>query len=82
MIWMIEVKVLGTGCATCKMLELMVKKTVEKLGLDADIEYVQDIDRILKYGLLMTPALVINGEVKMNGRLPSEERLIKLLQAA
>ena len=77
-----EIKVLGTGCATCKMLELIVKKTVAKLGLDADVEYVQDIDRILEYGLLMTPALVINGEVKVNGRLPSEEKLIQMLKNA
>jgi len=64
------------------MLELIVKKTVAKLGLDADVEYVQDIDRILEYGLLMTPALVINGEVKVNGRLPSEEKLIQMLKNA
>jgi len=77
---MIEIKVLGTGCPTCRMLELMVEKTVKKLGIDAEIEHVQNIDKILEYGILMTPALVINGEVKANGRLPSEKQLIKYIQ--
>ncbi len=77
---MIEIKVLGTGCPTCRMLELMVEKTVKKLGIDAEIEHVQNIDKILEYGILMTPALVINGEVKVNGRLPSEKQLIKYIQ--
>jgi len=77
---MIEIKVLGTGCPTCRMLELMVEKAVKKLGIDAEIEHVQNIDKILEYGILMTPALVINGEVKVNGRLPSEKQLIKYIQ--
>ena len=77
---MIEIKVLGTGCPKCRMLELMVEKTVKKLGIDAEIEHVQNIDKILEYGILMTPALVINGEVKVNGRLPSEKQLIKYIQ--
>ena len=76
---MIEIKVLGTGCPSCRMLELMVEKTVKKLGIDAEIEHVPNIDKILEYGILMTPALVINGEVKVNGRLPSEKQLIKYI---
>ncbi len=61
-------------------LEAMVKTAVEKLGLDAEITHVTDIDKILSYDVMMTPALVVDGVVKVSGKLPSEAALEKLLQ--
>ena len=75
-----KIKVLGTGCPKCMKLEAMVKTAVEKLGLDAEITLVTDIDKILSYDVMMTPALVVDGVVKLSGKLPSETALEKLLQ--
>ncbi|MFA9496886.1 MAG: thioredoxin family protein [Candidatus Bathyarchaeota archaeon] len=75
-----KIKVLGTGCPKCMKLEEMVKTAVYKLGLDAEITHVHDIDKILSYDVMMTPALVVDGVVKLSGKLPSEAVLEKLLQ--
>ena len=75
-----KIKVLGTGCPKCMKLEDMVKTAVEKLGLVAEITHVTDIDKILSYDVMMTPALVVDGVVKVSGKLPSEAALEKLLQ--
>jgi len=61
-------------------LEAMVKTAVSKLGLDAEITHVTDIDKILSYDVMMTPALVVDGVVKLSGKLPSETALEKFLQ--
>lgn len=71
----INIKVLGTGCPKCNSLEKLTRKAVEESGLDAEIEKVEDIMKIIEYGIMKTPALVVNGEVKVSGRLPSEEEL-------
>ena len=71
----IDIKVLGTGCPKCNNLEKLTRKAVEESGLEAEIEKVEDIMEIIEYGIMKTPALVINGEVKVSGRLPSEEEL-------
>jgi len=75
-----KIKVLGTGCPKCMKLEAMVKTAVNKLGLDAEITHITDIDKILSYDVMMTPALVVDGFVKLSGKLPSETALEKLLQ--
>ena len=75
-----KIEVLGTGCPKCMKLEAMVKTTVNKLGIDAEISHVYDIDKILSYNVMMTPALVVDDVVKLSGKLPSEEVLEKLLQ--
>ena len=75
-----KIKILGTGCPKCMKLEAMVKTTVDKLGLDAEITHVHDIDKILSYDVMMTPALVVDGVVKLSGKLPSDAVLEKLLQ--
>jgi small redox-active disulfide protein 2 len=75
-----KIKVLGTGCPKCMKLEVMVKTAVEKLGLEAEITHVTDIDKILSYDVMMIPALVVDGVVKVSGKLPSEAALEKLLQ--
>ncbi len=73
------IKVLGTGCPKCHSLEKLTRKAVSETGIDAEIEKVEDIMEIMNYGIMKTPALVINGEVKISGRLPSDKELKELL---
>jgi small redox-active disulfide protein 2 len=74
-----EIKVLGTGCPKCKTLEKLTTETVGKLGLNATISKVEDIVDIMSYGVMRTPALVINGKVVLSGRIPSETELNEIL---
>lgn len=76
------IQVLGTGCAKCRTLYETVKKAVQEVGVDAQIEKVEDIEQIMAFEILMTPGLVIDGEVKTAGRLPSFEEVKKLILAA
>jgi len=76
------IQVLGTGCAKCKTLHDTVTKAVREIGLDAQVEKVEDIQTILAFEILMTPGLIINGEVKAAGRLPSAEEIKRLIVAA
>ena len=75
-----KIEVLGSGCPKCQKLEALVKATVEKLGLDAEITHIRDMDKILSYNVMMTPALVVDGVVKLSGKLPSADKLEQLLQ--
>jgi small redox-active disulfide protein 2 len=75
----IIIKVLGTGCPKCHSLEKITRKVVDENKVDAEIEKVEDIMDIMNYGIMRTPALVINGEVKVSGRLPSEKEIKDLL---
>ena len=75
-----EIKVLGPGCASCNKLEDATRKAVEKAGLDATIEKVSDLQEIMSYGVMSTPALVVNGELRVAGRVPSVDDLVALLQ--
>lgn len=75
----INIKVLGTGCSKCNSLEKITRRVVADAGIDAEIEKVEDIMEIMNYGIMKTPALVINGEVKVSGRLPSDKELKELL---
>jgi small redox-active disulfide protein 2 len=77
-----EVKVLGTGCTKCKKLYEAVDQSIKQLGLNATLLKVEKIDEILGYGVLATPALVINGEVKVAGRLPNAAELSNWLTTA
>lgn len=74
-----KILVLGTGCAKCKKLERLVVKSVDELGIDAEIEKVEDIQEIMQYNILSTPGLVIDGEVKLSGYLPKIKELKDLL---
>ena len=77
-----NIQVLGTGCSKCKTLFEMVKKAVLETGVHAEVEKVEDIDKIMAYEIFMTPGLVINGQVKAAGRIPKLEELKTMLQAA
>ena len=72
---MIEIKVLGSGCANCKRLEQITRKVVDSLAADAIIEKVTDYSEIVELGVMATPGLIINGEVVSTGRIPSESEV-------
>jgi small redox-active disulfide protein 2 len=74
-----EILVLGSGCANCRRLAANAEEAVAALGLDAHVEEVHEIDRIMAYGVLQTPALVVDDEVVSVGRVPSAEQLRVLL---
>ena len=74
-----EIKVLGTGCPKCKSLEKATREAVAELGINAQIEKEEDIMKIMEYGVMHTPALVIDGKVVVSGRLPNEKELKNIL---
>ncbi len=74
-----EIKILGTGCVNCRKLERLTYQVVKEEGLKADISKVEDIVDIMKYGVMTTPALVVNEQVILKGRVPSSKELKTLL---
>ena len=74
-----EIKILGTGCPNCKTLEKLVRKVVAENNINAEITMVQDIMDIMSYNIMTTPALVINEEVKIKGRVPKPNEILELL---
>lgn len=76
-----KIQILGTGCPRCKALSSNTEKAVKELGLNAEIEKVTGIQDILKFQILMTPGLVIDGQVKAAGRVPSTDEIKQLLVA-
>ncbi len=77
-----NVKVLGSGCAKCKRLYAEAERAVVDSGISARLEKVEDIDAITSYGIMMTPALVIDDEVKSSGRIPASAEIASWLQEA
>lgn len=74
-----DIKVLGTGCPKCKALEKAVINSLSELSIQAEVSKVDDIVEIMKFGVLHTPALVINGKVVLSGRLPNDKELKSML---
>ena len=74
-----EIKILGSGCAKCKTLEKVTREVVEANRIDATITKVENIMEIMKYGVMTTPALVIDGVVMVKGRVPSADEIKSLL---
>ncbi len=77
-----NIKILGTGCAKCDKLEELAKKAVAELSVDAEIEKVKVLDKIMEYGVLMTPGLVIDEQVKAAGKIPSIDQIKTWIQEA
>ncbi len=75
-----DIKILGTGCPKCNKLEDLSKKAAEEIGIEFSLEKVKDINRIMEFGVMTTPALVVDGEVKVAGRVPSFDELKKLIK--
>lgn len=74
-----KIQILGTGCARCKQLTANAEEAVQGIGVEAEIEKVTEIKEILKFQILMTPGLVIDGKVKAAGRVPSAEEIREML---
>jgi len=74
-----EIKILGTGCPRCKTLEKTVINALTEMDIAADVSKVEDIVKIMGYGIMHTPGLVINGKVVLSGRLPSSEELKEII---
>ncbi|PKO34093.1 MAG: thioredoxin family protein [Betaproteobacteria bacterium HGW-Betaproteobacteria-7] len=74
------IKILGSGCAKCNRLEQLTREAVAELGLAADFEHVREMEQILAYPVMTTPALVVDEEVKVAGRMPSKDELLGWLK--
>jgi small redox-active disulfide protein 2 len=76
---MITLQILGTGCAKCHTLARFTEQAAQELGLDYELEKITDLDQIMALGVMMTPALAVNGAVKVVGKIPSLAELKKIL---
>ncbi len=75
-----KIQVLGSGCPTCKKLHEITKQAVNELNLDAEVEYVTDIDKIVEMGVMSSPVLAIDGKAVMTGKLPGIEELKEVIE--
>jgi len=76
---MYKIEVLGTGCAKCNKLEETARKAADELGIEYEVIKVKDINDIMNYGVMVTPALVVNGVVKVAGKVPAIEEVKKMI---
>ena len=74
-----DIKILGSGCINCEKVEKLVREAVAEAGVEADIEKVSDIMKIVEYGVFGTPAVVVDGEVKSVGKIPKKEEILAWL---
>jgi small redox-active disulfide protein 2 len=74
-----SIKILGPGCAKCKTTLEVVKKAVAQSGIQADVTKVEDLEEMMKYDILTTPVVVVNEQIKISGRVPTVEEIVKLL---
>jgi len=74
-----KIEILGTGCPKCKATEKIVRKVVEELKKEAEVVKVEDLQEIVNRGVMMTPAVVVDGEIKIVGHVPSEAEVKKIL---
>jgi len=74
------IKVLGTGCKKCLTLEAKVKELVQQNNIDASVEKITDLNAIMSYGIMMTPALVVNEKVKSFGVIPKDDQILSWLK--
>ncbi len=74
-----KIEILGTGCPKCRKLAEQVQLAADELGLDCRIEKVEDIQKIMAHGVMMTPALVVDGQVKVTGKIPSLDDIKKMI---
>jgi small redox-active disulfide protein 2 len=77
-----KIQILGTGCARCNALMMAAEKAAQTLGLQYELEKVTDLKQIMAFGVMMTPALVVDGKVKVAGKVPNLNELKTMLQPA
>lgn len=75
-----EIKVLGTGCKKCSELDKLVREVVAEINVPANVEKVEDVGQIVRYGVMLTPGLVINDKVKISGRVPSKADIKRMIE--
>jgi len=75
-----KIQILGTGCPKCKQLADNVKLAIEESGINAEIEKITEINEIINFGVMMTPALAINGEIKFVGKIPTVKEIKEILE--
>ena len=75
-----KIQILGTGCPKCKKLAENAEAAAKELGIECEIEKVTDINEIMKFGVMMTPALAVDGDVKVAGKVPGADEIKKMLQ--
>ncbi len=75
-----HLKILGSGCPKCRKLAERTEEAAQKIGLEYELEKVTNVDKIMSYGVMMTPALVINETLKFSGRLPMVDELVEILK--
>lgn len=78
----ISIQVLGSGCPTCKKLFELTKEAAKQLDLGVEVEYINDIQKIIELGVMSSPVLALNGKAVMAGRLPDLERLKEIIAGA
>ncbi|MBB3208890.1 MULTISPECIES: thioredoxin family protein [Pirellulaceae] len=78
---MMTVQVLGTGCRKCVALKEHVDAAIQQAGIQADVQKVEDINEIVKFGVMSTPALAVDGEVKIVGKVATVDEIVKVLQS-
>ena len=70
-----KIEILGTGCPKCKKLSELIQTVVQELGISVEIKKITDINQIIDYGVMVTPALVIDGDVRVAGKIPSKQEI-------
>jgi len=74
-----KLQILGTGCPKCKKLYELTEQTAKSIGIEYEIEKVEDIQQIIAFGVMMTPALAVNGEVKVSGKVPTVDEIKRMI---
>ena len=77
-----KIKILGPGCARCHQVEKTTREVVKELGIDATVEEIKDVKKIMEYPILTTPGLVLNEELVCSGRVPSKAEVTQLITTA
>ena len=75
-----KIQILGTGCAKCNALTMATEKAAQVLGLQYELEKITDLQRIMSFGIMTTPALVVDGQVKASGKVPTVDEIKTMLQ--
>lgn len=74
------ITILSTGCATCQTLEANAKQALERTSMDVSLEKIEDMEEIMRYGVTGMPALVVDGDVKVSGRVPAPDEIVSLVE--
>lgn len=77
-----KIEIAGPGCPRCIMTENNVKEAVKQLGIDAEVAHVYDINEMTKRGVIMTPAVIVDGEIKISGKIPTVDEIKKILSTS